>query len=214
MCFYSKLSKKAEEIESKLKAKFRDKTKFVPQDEIKAFDFPQIPIITSENPKIIDFSQWGLIPEFSDNTDIKKFTLNAKIETLSIKPSFQLYTSNRCLIPADGFYEWQWLDQKGKKKEKYLISLPDDELFCFAGIWSSWQNPIDHNRLNTFTVITTEANELMCKIHNSKKRMPVILTTKTQDNWLYGEVLENFKKPKVDLVATKLNKENQQFTLF
>ncbi|MFD1315976.1 SOS response-associated peptidase [Namhaeicola litoreus] len=214
MCFYSKLSKKAEEIESKLKAKFKDKTSYVPQQEIKAFDFPQIPIITSENEQLIDFFQWGLIPEFSNNDDIKQFTLNAKIETLHSKPSFQLYTSNRCLIPADGFYEWQWLDQKGKKKEKYLISLPHDELFCFAGIWSSWQNPIDHSQLNTFTIITTQANELMSEIHNSKKRMPIILTQRNQKNWLFGENLENFKNPKVDLVATKLNKENQQYTLF
>ncbi|MGB5384155.1 MAG: SOS response-associated peptidase [Lutimonas sp.] len=214
MCFYSKLSKKAEEIESKLKAKFKDKTSFVPQDEIKAFDFPKLPVITVEDQQVINFFQWGLIPEFSNNDEIKKFTLNAKIETITTKPSFQLYTSNRCLIPADGFYEWQWLDEKGKKKEKYLISLADDELFCFAGIYCSWQNPIDHQKLDTFTLLTTEANELMSKIHNSKKRMPVVLTSKNQKNWLNGENLENFKKPQVNLIATKLNKETQQYSLF
>ena len=76
MCFYSKLSKKAEEIESKLKAKFKDKTSFVPQDEIKAFDFPKLPVITSEEQQIINFFQWGLIPEFSNVQYLASYLIN------------------------------------------------------------------------------------------------------------------------------------------
>jgi putative SOS response-associated peptidase YedK len=95
-------------------------------------------------------------------------------------------TSKRCLVLADGFYEWKWLDPKGKSKQKYLLTLPDNKAFAFAGLWNTWTNRNTGETLNTYTIITTAANELMSEIHNTKKRMPVILNPEAEKNWLDG----------------------------
>jgi len=90
---------------------------------------------------------------------------------------------------ADGFYEWQWLDEKGKQKQKYELTLPDNELFAFAGLYSEWVDKSTGEIINSYTILTTEANELMSKIHNTKKRMPVILSADNEKNWLHGHDL-------------------------
>jgi len=214
MCFYSKLTKKAEEIESRFKAVFTDKARYVPNNEIKAFDFPYLPVICSADTAKIDFFKWGLIPVWSEDDNIKKYTLNARIETLETKASFMEYTGNRCLIPANGFYEWKWLDAKGRAKEKYEIGLQDEGLFSFAGIWSLWKDPIQKTALHTFTVITTQADSLMSEIHNSKKRMPVILTEENEKFWLQEAPLEDFKSVSPALVAKKISPASPQLDLF
>jgi putative SOS response-associated peptidase YedK len=96
------------------------------------FVHPKVSCITKDNPNTISNLSWGLIPEWSKTEDIKKYTLNARIETINEKPSFK--NTKRCVIFADGFYEWKWLDPKGRKKQKYLIEYPDSELFGFAGL--------------------------------------------------------------------------------
>ena len=95
--------------------------------ENNGFSHPIINAVTEENPNDLQHFLWGLIPSWSKNDDIKKYTLNARYETLKTKPSFK--NAKRCLIFADGFYEWKWLDKRGKKKQKYLIELPNSELF-------------------------------------------------------------------------------------
>jgi putative SOS response-associated peptidase YedK len=109
-------------------------------------------------------------------------------ETLSEKPSFKSSLNNRCLIYADGFYEWQWLDPKGKNKQKYLLTLPANEHFAFTGLWNQWTEKSTGETLKAFTIITTEANALMSEIHNSKKRMPAIVAN--AEAWLHGEPLQ------------------------
>ena len=214
MCFYSKLTKKAEVIESRFKATFTDKGRYVPNKEIKAFDFPGLPVICSADPSKIDFFNWGLIPAWSEDDTIKKYTLNARIETLETKASFMEYTGNRCLIPANGFYEWKWLDAKGKAKEKFEIGLQDEGLFSFAGIWSLWKDPVHKTEFNTFTVITTQADSLMSEIHNSKKRMPVILTEENEKLWLQQAPLGDFKSCSPALVAKMISPASPQLGLF
>ncbi|MDZ7615117.1 MAG: SOS response-associated peptidase [Flavobacteriaceae bacterium] len=214
MCFYSKLTKKAEEIESRFKATFIDKSRYVPNNEIKAFDFPQLPVICSANPSALDFFSWGLIPNWSEDDTIKKYTLNARIETLETKASFREFTENRCLIPANGFYEWKWLDSKGKFKEKYEIGLKDESLFSFAGIWSLWKDPVQALEIHTFAVLTTQADSLMSEIHNTKKRMPVILTQESEKHWLQQAPLENFKTLSPALVAKRIFPASPQLDLF
>lgn len=214
MCFYSKLTKKAEEIESRFKAAFVDKSRYVANNEIKAFDFPQLPVICSANPSKLDFYHWGLIPEWSEDNTIKKYTLNARIETLESKASFREFTENRCLIPANGFYEWKWLDSRGRLKEKYEIGLKDESLFSFAGIWSLWKDPVQELEIHTFTVLTTQADSLMSEIHNTKKRMPVILTQENELLWLQQAPLENFKTLSTALVAKKISPASPQLDLF
>ena len=118
--------------------------------------------------------------------------------------SFKNAIQNRCLILADGFYEWQWLDEKGKKKQKHLVTLKNDDLFAFAGIYSVWINKITGEIRDTYSIVTTEANELMSEIHNSKKRMPVILSEEREKDWLAGEEIELFTKESVDLKAVPI----------
>ena len=84
---------------------------------------------------------------------------------------------------------------KRKKKQKYLITPKDQELFAFAGIYSSWKNPQNHELVNSYSIVTTDANDLMREIHNSKKRMPVVLKKEDRETWLSGAELLNFAFP-------------------
>jgi putative SOS response-associated peptidase YedK len=135
MCFHSKQSKSATEVKNRFKAKIDKPSLFSPHENINGFQFPLTPIITDEAPEIITHYNWGLIPSWSKNEDIRKVTLNARIETLEEKPSFKNSIKKRCLVIANGFYEWQWLDSKGKNKIKYEISIKNEDLFAFAGIY-------------------------------------------------------------------------------
>jgi putative SOS response-associated peptidase YedK len=97
------------------------------------------------------------------------------LETITEKPSFKPYLNNRCLIIVDGFYEWQWLDPRGKQKLRYLVKNDASELYTMAGIWSAWENPDNGELVKSYAMITHPANELMSEIHNTKQRMPLIL---------------------------------------
>jgi putative SOS response-associated peptidase YedK len=120
------------------------------------------------------FFQWGLIPSWSK--DGKGF-INARFETIEDKPSFsESFQRRRCLIPADGFYEWQ---RSGKIAQPYFFQLQDESVFAFAGIWDEWQG--DGKSIASCAIITTRANELLATIHD---RMPVILRPESQDPWL------------------------------
>ena len=184
MCFYTRLDKTKENIKRRFKADFEPTPWFQPQETINGFTFPKTPVTANNKPKQIQPFTWGLIPFWSKDENIRQYTLNDKIETLAEKPSFKNSLNNRCLVIADGFYEWQWLDPKGKKKQKYLITLPDNELFAFGGIWSEWTNKATGEIINTYSIVTTRANNLMSQIHNSKKRMPVILNPENESDWL------------------------------
>ena len=158
------------------------------------FNHPSVPVIINKSKEIHLFS-WGLIPFWAKDIEIRKNTLNAKIETLNEKPSFRNCINNRCLVIADGFYEWQWLDPKGKNKQKYKITLEDNSLFALAGLWSEWVNKDTGELTKSYTILTTEANSLMSKIHNSKKRMPVVLLETKEKRWLLGDSIDNFRIP-------------------
>ena len=134
MCFFSQISKDAVEVQHRFNAKFENGTSFKPM-AYNAFQFPKTPVITDKNRELIQMFQWGLIPHWAKNDEIKKNTLNARVETIHEKPSFKYALQNRCLIIADGFFEWQWLDPKGKHKQKYIINFPDNQLFAFAGLY-------------------------------------------------------------------------------
>jgi putative SOS response-associated peptidase YedK len=122
--------------------------------------------------------QWGLIPSWSK--EAKEF-INARSETLDEKPSFnESFQKRRCLIPADGFFEW---DQKsGRLKQPYYFQMKDETPFAFAGIWDEWRGT--ENPITSCAIITTTANELLAPIH---KRMPVILPSESYDTWLNGD---------------------------
>ena len=151
------------------------------------FDFPLLPIITQENPSLISCYNWGLIPSFTKNVEeskkIRSLCLNAKAETVFEKPSFRSsIVQKRCLIPATGFFEWQQVDSK--TKIPYFIHLKNESIFSLAGIYSEWYNDVEEKTYGTFSILTTEANELMHNIHNTKLRMPAIIERNEEENWL------------------------------
>jgi len=126
--------------------------------------------------------QWGLVPSWADDPSVGNRMINARSETAAEKPSFRdAFHSRRCLIPANGFYEWQ---QRGKSKQPWMFRAKDAPGFCFAGLWETWL-PRDGSRtLNTCTILTTKANELMAPVHH---RMPVIVPTGQHDVWWRAE---------------------------
>lgn len=188
MCFHSKQSKDAQTLQNRYNARLAQPELFVPGD-FNGFSHPYCAIITNDRQEIIQLARWGLLPDWAKDKSLQNNTLNAKLETIGDKPSFKNYQTQRCLIPADGFYEWQWLDPAGKKKQKYLVHLPGDPLFSFAGLWNQWRDRSTGEVFHTYTILTTEANALMSVIHNSKKRMPVILNPDAEKAWLnHGEL--------------------------
>lgn len=124
--------------------------------------------------------RWGLIPRWSEDPNIAYSTINARAETVDKKPAFRdAFKARRCLVVADGFYEWQ---ARGKgAKQPFLISSADGEPFAFAGLWERWAR--GEEAMETFTIIVTEPNALMKPIHN---RMPVILPRDSYEGWLSG----------------------------
>ncbi len=123
-------------------------------------------------------ARWGLIPHWAKDTKIAYSTINARSETAASKPAFRdAFKKRRCLVLADGFYEWQ---RDGKEKQPHLIRLKGGGPFAFAGLWSTWRSP-SGEEVESYTIMTTEPNELMAEIHN---RMPVILGADDHQRWL------------------------------
>ena len=203
MCYHSKQTDEAQSLEKRFKAKF-ETDEYKVQPRYNGFTFPKTPVITTENSNIIQLYSWGLMPSWSKDQKFRVNTLNAKIETLTEKPSFKSYVKNRCLILANGFYEWKWLDPKGKTKQQYEITLQDNSPFAFAGIYSTWIDNATGEILNTYSIVTTEANEVMAEIHNTKKRMPVILTPHNEQLWLGDNDPMQFATPSLNLKATAI----------
>lgn len=195
MCYRTQMNKTIGEIEKVFNARFVEPESYVPMDEINGFTFIKTPVITDESRGEIDLFNWGLIPFWAKDDTIKKNTLNARIETVTDKPAFRNSVENRCLVLANAYFEWQWLDEKGKEKQKFLIHPVDQEIFAFAGIYSSWKKPGTGEIINSYSIITTEANELMSKIHNNKQRMPVVLKQEDQNIWLSGAEVSKFALP-------------------
>lgn len=159
---------------------------FEPIFHANAFANPSMPVITSEEPNELNFYNWGLIPSWIKTleaaNDINKKTANARSETVFEKPSFRsAIKSRRCLIPATGFYEWR---HEGKEKIPYFVSAKDQEIFSFAGIYESWTNTVTGEIINSFSILTMEANELMKYVHNNRNRMPVIINKEDEKYWL------------------------------
>jgi putative SOS response-associated peptidase YedK len=141
---------------------------------------PVVRLDTETGERQLTIMRWGLIPFWSKDAKIAYSAINAKAETVSTSPAFrEAFKRRRCLVPADWFYEWQKID--AKTKQPYAISLQDGSPFAFAGLWESWKDKVTGEVLETYTVITTDPNELMESLHN---RMPVILRRHDYARWL------------------------------
>jgi putative SOS response-associated peptidase YedK len=140
-------------------------------------------VITGENPHKLSFHRWGLIPPWAKDISIGNKMINARCESITEKPSFRTpLFSKRCLVPADGFYEWQ----QDTGKQPYRIFLKDNPIFSMAGLWERWKSP-EGLIIESFNIITTEANSFMKPIHN---RMPVILKPGDEKKWLESKIAE------------------------
>jgi putative SOS response-associated peptidase YedK len=140
----------------------------------------QVPVIIGEDGRNkVKLMRWGLVPSWAPDPSIGNRMINARSGTLTEKPSFkQLLGTYRCLIPADGFYEWR---REGKGKVPMRIVMKDRQLFIFAGLCDVWRGDPEGGDLYTFTIITTNANALLRPIHN---RMPVIIDRLAATHWL------------------------------
>ncbi|KPK85483.1 MAG: hypothetical protein AMS27_07225 [Bacteroides sp. SM23_62_1] len=190
MCFTIAIHATREEIESRFNARFEEPAQFVPGYYFSAFTFPLVPVITNSDPDKVRMFRWGLIPSWIKDEmaadSIRTKTFNAKAETLTEKPSFRnAVKTSRCMVIAKGFFEWQARD---KEKIPYFISLENDQPFSFAGLYDCWVNPGTGEINYTFSIITTTANQLLEEIHNTKKRMPVILPTEKEKEWINPEI--------------------------
>jgi putative SOS response-associated peptidase YedK len=138
-----------------------------------------IAVVTQQDDlRCLDAYRWGLIPSWAKDPAIGSKLINARAETLAEKPSFRnALTRRRCIVPGDGFYEWQ---KRESGRQPIHIRRKDGELFGFAGLWEEWQQP-DGAPLRTCTIITVEPNDLMRPIHD---RMPAILRPEAEALWL------------------------------
>ena len=138
--------------------------------------------------------RWGLIPSWAKDRKIAYKTINARAETVAEKPSFRTaFRRRRCLILADGFYEWR---KEGEAKQPYRIVMADRGPFAMAGLWESWRDPEDKSLVESCTIIVTEANSYLSRLHH---RMPVILAPEDHAAWLdpsaAGAALQALMKP-------------------
>ncbi len=140
----------------------------------------QIPLILNEAPTSLSVARWGLVPSWAKEIKVGSRMFNARAETLDEKPAFRAaFKRRRCLIPSDGFYEWR--TEPDGRKTPVQYTLRSHEPFAFAGLWELWKPPDGGDWLRTCTIITTEANDLVRKVHD---RMPVILLPEYEEAWM------------------------------
>lgn len=151
--------------------------------------------------------RWGLVPFWADDPSIGNRLINARSETAHEKPAFrQAFRKRRCLIPADGFYEWKKPESGNGSKTPYWIHHQDDEILTMAGLWERWEpEEEDEGPLTTFTILTTDASEGMSHIH---PRMPVLIPPDGRDTWMSrdtdpGEARELLHPPPEDILAAR-----------
>ncbi|HPI20412.1 MAG TPA: SOS response-associated peptidase [Candidatus Kapabacteria bacterium] len=192
MCGRFALSAKTKQIE-KLVPGIKSEIEITPRYNIAPSQ--NVLSVLNSNSLQLNFLKWGLIPFWSKDEKIGSKLINARIETVQEKPAFRnSLKSKRCIIFADGFYEWDKNSSVGKIP--YFIKLKSNEPFAFAGLWDSWKNT-DNTVINSCSIITTQSNELMKNIHS---RMPVILQNEIIQKWLSNDcfdmnLIEELKEP-------------------
>ncbi|MGM0592833.1 MAG: SOS response-associated peptidase [Halobacteriota archaeon] len=205
MCGRYTLVVERERIESRFDARFSER--FSPR--YNAAPGQRLPVITNDAPASIDFFEWGLVPAWASND--RGGHVNARAETLTRRPSFEeAAVRRRALVPADGFYEWAATDDG---TQPYRIAFEDERLFAMAGLWERWEPDTlqtglgrfsevdstgsrDDDRsarpLETFTIVTTEPNEVVGALHH---RMAAILSPEDERRWLTGDLAPSALDP-------------------
>lgn len=186
MCFTVNVNLIKEELENRYGATLIDPDKYRPSYYYHAFSLPSIPAICSGDPSKIQLLKWGLIPAWTKSIEdaniIRYKTFNARAESVSTKPSYSSsFRSKRCIIPVSGFFEWQHV---GNEKIPWYIYHASNDVLSIAGIYNDWIENKTGEIFSTFSIVTTTANDMMAQIHNSGKRMPVILDKSSEARWI------------------------------
>lgn len=186
MCYNVKVTSAKEEEEKRFNALLDQAQESFPGYEIvSGFEHPHLPVITSEDTGHITLMEWGLVPSWIKSEhaamEIQNQTLNARAESLFDKPSFRSIVKKRCLVLVDGFYEWM---HEARKKVPHFIHLKEPGPFALGGLYDEWVNTETGEIFKGFSIITLAANPLMAAIHNTKKRMPLILHREDEQRWI------------------------------
>ena len=175
MCGRYSLAKSKIELEERFQAEML--VDFSPRYNIAPTQL--VPVITSDSPKGFSFFYWGITPDFGQNKPVSTKLINARAESVHEKVSFKTsFQKRRCLIPADGFYEWKKVGKKTKIPHRF--TLRDEEPFAFAGIWEEYET-VSGESQHTFLILTTSPNDVVSEVHD---RMPVILEPGAEAAWL------------------------------
>jgi putative SOS response-associated peptidase YedK len=143
-----------------------------------------VPIVANRERRVLELARWGLVPSWADDLSIGARMINARGESLEQKRAFRdAFTRRRCLVPADGFYEWQ---AAGKRKQPYFIHLEPRRPFAFAGLWDRWRAP-DQSWVISYTIVTCAANRQLARLHD---RMPVVVAPEDFERWLTREPVD------------------------
>ena len=206
MCGRYSISKKAREIGEHFQVTIPETYQ---GEHFNAAPTQLLPVICMDKPAAVQLFRWGLFASWANPTGNSPLIINARAESLAQKKMFSsLLSKNRCIIPADGFYEWE---KKGKAKQPWRFVLNKEQLFAFAGLFNLITGP-DGSPMPAFTIITTQANEMVKNLHS---RMPVILSSQAQHAWLneqdsekLNELLQPFPYGEMDTykVSPKLNR--------
>lgn len=193
MCFTVNVNLVKEEISDRFGVEFPSEYRYEPSYYYHAFGLPELPVICSADTKKVRMLKWGLIPPWvrtrEEADEIRLKTLNARSDTAHSKPSFSgSFNKSRCIIPVRGFYEWQ---HRGKDRVPWYIYPASEKILVLAGLYSEWTDKSTGEQIGTFTILTTDANAMMADIHNSKKRMPVIIQEGSETGWLDIEAKGN-----------------------
>ena len=156
------------------KIELRDRYNVAPSQEM--------PVVTYND---IELMRWGLIPFWAKDEKIGYSMINARVESVATKPSYRkAFQLQRVIVPAGGFYEWK---KTSDGKVPYWITLKNDDMFGFAGLFETWKDPKTGNEIKTYTILTSEPNEITSTIHD---RMPVILRKELEKEWLNPDITE------------------------
>jgi putative SOS response-associated peptidase YedK len=215
MCYFVEINLSRQELEKHYKIPMPEDPRYTPGYFHSAFTKPWLPVITNEKPDTIQVYRWGLIPSwvksYEDAEKLIPGTFNARGESILEKPSFRSSArSRRCLVLSHGFFEYH---TAGKEKIPYYIKRDDNLPISFAGLFELWTDRSTGEIIPGFSIVTTEANPLLEKIHNTKKRMPVILKPEDELKWIDRGLSETeIKKliqplPSNILVAWEISKD-------
>jgi putative SOS response-associated peptidase YedK len=186
MCYHTIVKLKATELIKAVNAPFPREELYQEFNHANGFAHPNLAVLSMDNGRSIKLYSWGLIPfwvkDWSAALKLRNQTLNARSEEVFSKPSFRdSILKRRCVIPVTGFFEYK---NVGKDKVPYYIHPKEHPVFYLAGIYSHWTNTASKDEISTFSILTGAANDMMSDIHNSAKRMPLMLDREVIEDWI------------------------------